>query len=119
MTDAGNPYGLATWERHLWEAAGRPLGDAYRTHAALVNAIKSKAAAAGRTEAQRIEAEGKAQEAADRERYLQWQVDVLDADAGVTDGLLETAAAVEADRQAEREAWQAKQARMNQLGQIM
>ena len=118
MTDAGNPYGLATWERHLWEAAGRPLGDAYRTHAALVNAIKSKAATAARGEAARIEAAGKAEDAASHERWLQWQADQLDADAAVSDGLLETAAAVEAEQQAEREAWQAKQARLQQLGEL-
>ena len=108
-TDPANPYGLGTWERHLWEAARRPLGDAYGTHAALVNAIKSKAATAARAEAARIEAAGKAEDAASHERWLQWQADQLDADARVTAGLLETAAAVEADREAEREAWQQRE----------
>jgi hypothetical protein len=37
----------------------------------------------------------------------------------VTAALLETEAAVLADRRAKQKAWQVKQTRMNQLGQIM
>ena len=66
----------------------------------------------------RIEAAGKTEEQASQEAWLRWQADQLDADSRLTAGLLETEAAVEADRQAEREAWQAKQARMNQLGEL-
>ncbi len=53
-----------------------------------------------------MEAAGRAEDAATRERYLRWELDQLDDYAAVTDGLIATAAAVEADRQAEREAWQ-------------
>ena len=65
----------------------------------------------------RIEAAGKVEEQTSQEAWLRWQADQLHDDARLTAPLLKTEAAVEADRQAERDAWQAKQARLNQLGE--
>ena len=117
-TDPENPFGLGTFER-AFVGGGRPTARAGLRHvAALLGAVKGKAADAARKEAEQIEAAGRAEDAATRERYLRWELDQLDDDSAVTDGLIATAAAVEADQQAEREAWRAKQARLKQLGEL-
>jgi hypothetical protein len=118
MSTADNPFGLSRFEHALWVQAGRPLGEGYRSWAALLGGIKDNAANTARTRVARMGAAGKAEEQASQEAFWRWELDQIEADARVTTMLLKTEAAVEADRQAERDAWQAKQARMNQLGEL-